>query len=122
MEEIRELLEDEVIEEKPVPVVPKKPARKKAVPARAPEALEEIAPKKMTDKEKDNYIEYLRDKLAYANTRIMDLNDACDSAYARTRDAELSSKRVMDSANLKLQLIKDNVSVMANNIMTILEK
>jgi len=124
MEDLRqELLE---ITHTPVELAPPPPKPKKkktpAKPTRAPEALEETAPKKMTDKEKDNYIEYLRNKLAYANTRIMDLNDACDSAYNRVRETEDRIQKITDQANLKLNLVRDNVKVMANNVMTILEK
>ena len=123
MEDLRqELLE---VTHTPVELAPPPPKPKKkktpAKPTRAPEALEETAPK-MTDKEKDNYIEYLRDKLAYANTRIMDLNDACDSAYNRVRETEDRIQKITNQANLKLNLIRDNIKVMANNVMTILEK
>ena len=122
MEDLRqELLEVTSEPAGPPPPLPKK-KKTPTKPTRVPEDLTEIAPKKMTDKEKDNYIEYLRDKLAYANTRIMDLNDACDSAYNRVRETEDRIQKITNQANLKLNLIRDNVKIMANNVMTILEK
>lgn len=122
MEDLRQELLEVTSEPAGPPPPPPKKKKTPTKPTRVPEDLTEIAPKKMTDKEKDNYIEYLRDKLAYANTRIMDLNDACDSAYNRVRETEDRIQKITDQANLKLNLIRDNVKVMANNVMTILEK
>lgn len=120
MEEIREVVIQEV---EPVKTEPKpKKKRTPAKPTRVPEDLNDIAPKKMTDKEKDKYILYLRDELQDALLKIDSLEQACDSAYERARHAEEGIKKVVDQANLKLNLVRDNVKVMANNVMTILEK
>lgn len=121
MEDLRQ----ELPEVTPEPAGPPPKAKKKRTPAkptRLPEDLAEIAPKKMTDKEKDNYIIYLREELDHTKTMIEHLKEACDSAYERVRETEDRIRKITDRANLKLNLIKDNVKVMANNVMTILEK
>lgn len=123
MEDLRQELPE--VTHTPVELTPQPKPKKKRTPAkptREPEDLTEVTPKKMTDKEKDNYIIYLRDKLNQTKIMIEHLNEACDSAYNRARHAEIEIKKVTDQANLKLNLIRDNVSVMANNVMTILEK
>lgn len=126
MEDLRQ----EVPEVTPTPVelAPPPPKAKKkrtpAKPTRLPEDLAENAfnLRIMTDKEKDNYILYLREELNHTKTMIEHLNAACDSAYERVRETEDRIRKITDKANLKLNLIKDNVKVMANNVMTILEK
>lgn len=120
MEDIRE----ELAEETTTPVEEPKPKKKKVAqpPTRLPEDLESIAPKKMTDKEKDLYIEYLRQDRNYLGEKCDRQHAEFDSAYQRVREAEDRAKRIAEQANLKLNLVKDNVRIMANNVMTILEK
>lgn len=125
MEDLRQELPE--VTPTPVELAPPPPPKSKkkrtpAKPTRLPEDLADIAPKKMTDKEKDNYIIYLREELNHAKTMIEHLKEACDSAYERVRETEDRIRKITDRANLKLNLIKDNVKVMANNVMTILEK
>lgn len=123
MEDLRQEL-PEVTPEPTEPTPPPKPKKKKtpAKPTRLPEDLDGVAPKKMTDKEKDNYIIYLREQLNHTKAIIEHLNAACDSAYEKVRETENRIRKISDQANLKLNLVRDNVKVMANNIMTILEK
>lgn len=122
MEDLRQELPE--VTPEPVEIVPPKPKKKRtpAKPTRLPEDLAEVAPKKMTDKEKDNYIIYLREELDNTKTMIEHLKEACDSAYERVRETENRIRKISDQANLKLSLVRDNVKVMANNVMTILEK
>lgn len=117
MEEIREILPEETTET----VKPKK-KRTPAPPTRTMEDLDGIAPKKMTDKEKDLYIAELRRGIQ----EIAEINDEwkeqTKSAFERARQAETELTKIKDQANLKLNLINDNVRIMANNVRTILEK
>lgn len=118
-------MEDLRQEVTPEPAGPPPKQKKKKTPAkptRLPEDLADVAPKKMTDKEKDNYIIYLREQLNHTKAIIEHLNAACDSAYEKVRETENRIRKISDQANLKLNLVRDNVKVMANNIMTILEK
>lgn len=123
MEDLRQELPE--VTHTPVELTPQPKPKKKRTPAkptRKPEDLAGVAPKKMTDKEKDIYITYLREDIDYLSNKWDNLAEEIKSAYNRTRNAEDNAKKVADQANLKLNLIRDNVSVMANNIMTILEK
>lgn len=121
MEDLREELV-EATPETPIAPKPKKVKKTPAKPTRLPEDLEDISPKKMTDKEKDLYITYLREDRDYLGNKCDNLTNEIKSAYERVRNAENDAKRVADQANLKLNLIRDNVRIMANNVTTILEK
>lgn len=123
MEDLRQELPE--VTPEPTELTPPPKSKKKKTPAkptRLPEDLADVAPKKMTDKEKDNYIIYLREQLNHTKAIIEHLNAACDSAYEKVRETENRIRKISDQANLKLNLVRDNVKVMANNIMTILEK
>lgn len=121
MEEIREALPEEIIATPTETVKPKK-KRTPAPPTRTMEDLDGIAPKKMTDKEKDLYIEELRRGIQEIAEINSEWKDQTKSAFERARQAEEDAKRVRDSANFKLTAVKDTIRVMTNNIMTILEK
>ena len=121
MEDLREELV-EATPETPIAPKPKKVKKTPTKPTRLPENLEDISPKKMTDKEKDLYITYLREDRDYLGNKCDNLTNEIKSAYERVRNAENDAKRVADQANLKLNLIRDNVRIMANNVTTILEK
>ena len=121
MEDLREELV-EATPETPIAPKPKKVKKTPAKPTRLPENLEDISPKKMTDKEKDLYITYLRADRDYFDNKCDYLSEEINSAYNRTREAEDRAKRIADQANLKLNLIRDNIRIMANNVTTILEK
>lgn len=102
----------------PVPVLKK---RNKPVPVRTLEELDKLDPKKMTDKEKEIYINAIRIDEKYAFDKIAQLEEASKSAFEKARNAEEEINKIKNSANLKLSLVEDNVRVMANNIMTILK-
>lgn len=121
MEDLREELV-EATPETPIAPKPKKVKKTPSKPTRIPEDLEDVSPKKMTDKEKDLYIAHLREYRDFLDIKCDSLANEIKSAYERVRNAEDSAKRVADQANLKLNLIRDNVKIMANNVMTILEK
>lgn len=120
MEEIKEVLSNENTPVTPTPVPILKP-RNKPVPVRSISELDEVAVKKMTDKEKEIYIESLRK----AVQEICNINNQWEtqakSAFEKSRVAEEEINKIRNSANLKLKLVEDNVRVMANNIMTILK-
>lgn len=96
--------------------------KKKVEVTRTIEELDNVDPRKMTDKERITYIVSLRVDNQYYKNKANSYQDEAESAYNRVRLTEDDSKRVREQANLKLQQVKDNVRVMANNIMNILEK
>lgn len=117
MEEMNEVLSNETTPT-PVPVLKK---RNKPVPTRTLEELDEVPVKKMTDKEKEIYIESLRNAVLEMSNINTNWQTQARSAFEKSRVAEEEVNKIRNSANLKLKLVEDNVRVMANNIMTILK-
>lgn len=102
----------------PVPVLK---SRNKPLPVRSINELDEVAVKKMTDKEKEIYIESMRNAMQEMGGLVEQYKSACNSSFEKARIAEEEVNKIKNSANLKLRLVEDNVRVMANNIMTILK-
>lgn len=119
MEEVREEVTIEETAEAITPT-PKRTVKPKVKAERTVEELDYVAPRYMTDLEKNKYILVLREKSMATAVRNEQLESATQSAYDRTRNAESEMVKVRDNANLKLKQVEDNVRVMANNIMNIL--
>lgn len=76
-------------EETAIPVeTPVKKTRKPREKVRTVEELENISPKKMSEKEKETMIEALREANSYLNSKIEQMQNSVEGAFERARMTE----------------------------------
>lgn len=78
------------------------------------ETNQEINDAEVQKMTQEDYIKQLENK-------IDQLTEVCESAFEKSRFLEERMSKMEREADRKLALIKDNVRVMANNVMTIIQ-
>lgn len=114
-------MEEQVLLEETVQEAPKAPVKKPKEVVRPNEELIGVDPKKMTEKEKINFINYLLNTNEDLAMKVERLQDNCKSAYAKSNEMEKMMNTIQNESNLKLGLVSDTIKVLANNILTIIK-
>ena len=110
--EVQETMEAvEVVEEKP-----KKAKKNRAPKARKVEELIEEATKKMTDKEKDLLISYLREDTTKLKNTIENLKQTIESSFAQCREVERQYEAMEKFYKDSLSYIDGQVTAFANAV------
>ena len=107
-----------VLEEKKAPVkkAEKKAAKKRAPKARKVEELVNEATKKMTDKEKDVLIKFLREDATKMKNQIEALKQNIESAYAKVNKVEEQYNAMEAFYRNNLEYIDGQVVAFANAV------
>lgn len=116
----------QVVEEEPAPPKPrKKPgpkpgSKKKPAKDAAPRAMavvDLLEPKKMTDTEKNQYIEELRKINNTMREQLKNLSETCGRLGARTREAEEKYENLKAQVNHDMNLIRSAATLMMESII-----
>lgn len=110
--EVQEVIPEAVTEEKPA----KKTRKPRAPKARKVEDLIEEATRKMSDKEKDILISFLREDTTKLKNTIEALKQNIESAYAQCREVEAQYEAMEKFYKDSLQYIDGQVIAFANAV------
>lgn len=108
-------------EEKKTTTVEKVEKKEPKVKARKPEELTDVPVKKMTDKEKDCYIEKLRKELATAEQKIEHYKMNAESAYEKFQYSEKNFNSMEDYYKKREQFMKDSLNNFVKTMALLLE-
>jgi hypothetical protein len=96
----------------------RKPGPKPAAKTnRTVEELEDIAPAKMSDNEKNQYITYCRAIIGQKTAQLQNLDETARKVFDRGSTAERNYTELKDRVERDMQLIRSGVTIMAESII-----
>lgn len=113
----------EAVEATPVadlvkPKPKRKPAAKK-VANRLPEDCFYLDPKKLNDTEKNALIKFMQEQLVITAEKLENLQNNTQGAFEQTRILKIENDSIKKEAQVKINLMKQNISLMYQNTLMI---